>query len=68
MKCPLLMIVDHESKDGKVTRAIECLQEGCAWWDTTRKACAMEHISYSLRIIAEELVDIRHTMFQAKEK
>ena len=64
MKCPLLAIAYMAYHDEKVFEKCQCLEQKCAWWDTTRKACSIEHIAYSLRILSEELIDIRHKMPQ----
>jgi len=66
MICPLLAIATPGDMKQAHRSLICCAKEECAWWDTTRKACSIEHIAYSLRILSEELIDIRHKMPQDK--
>ncbi len=62
MKCPLLSSVDHESKDSKVTRAVDCLREECAWWDKRNHRCVRVTESYDLSYIRAFLDEIKDKM------
>ena len=58
MKCPLLSIYDHESRQGKVIKSLDCLKEECAWWDEENSQCCAQTIVSTLEIFNNQLLAI----------
>ncbi|MBA7588025.1 hypothetical protein ES708_30073 [subsurface metagenome] len=58
MKCPLFYSAVFSKPGEYAPKAIECLQEECAWWDGHGGFCSIIKIVRHLEMVAPILHDI----------
>lgn len=58
MKCPLRSAITHYPLEEVGIDTFDCLEEECAWWNDTVKACSITQIGVSLMAINAHLRDI----------
>jgi len=67
MKCPLMLMGWESKLNEKSFEPMDCLQEGCAWWDDVTEQCCFKTLTRGIVPIINDLKELVKKMPHIEE-